>query len=88
MTETSEKIGRAALYLLLLAGPVLGLATKGFAPLLAIAGSISFIAVLIQPEKLQQVEFRKFIFALPFLFFMGLSLLWSQGEMVAALISF
>ena len=80
MTETSEKIGRAALYLLLLAGPVLGLATKGFAPLLAIAGSISFIAVLIQPEKLQQVEFRKFIFALPFLFFMGLSLLWSQGE--------
>ena len=80
MTETSEKIGRAALYLLLLAGPVLGLATKGFAPLLAIAGSISFIAVLMQPEKLQQVEFRKFIFALPFLFFMGLSLAWSQAE--------
>ena len=69
MTETSEKIGRAALYLLLLAGPVLGLATKGFAPLLAIAGSISFIAVLMQPGKLQQVEFPKFIFALPFLFF-------------------
>lgn len=80
MTETSEKIGSAALYLLLLAGPVLGLATKGFAPLLAIAGSISFIAVLMQPEKLQQVEFRKFIFALPFLFFMGLSLAWSQAE--------
>ena len=80
MTETSEKIGRAALYLLLLAGPVLGLATKGFAPLLAIAGSISFIAVLMQPEKLQQVEFRKFILALPFLFFMGLSLAWSQAE--------
>jgi O-antigen ligase len=80
MPETSEKIGRAALYLLLLAGPVLGLATKGFAPLLAIAGSISFIAVLMQPEKLQQVEFRKFIFALPFLFFMGLSLAWSQAE--------
>ena len=80
MTETSEKIGRAALYLLLLAGPVLGLATKGFAPLLAIAGSISFIAVLMQPEKFKQVEWRKFIFALPFLFFMGLSLLWSQAE--------
>ena len=83
MTETSEKIGRAALYLLLFAGPVLGLATKGFAPLLAIAGSISFIAVLMQPKKLQQVEFRKFFFALPFLFFMVLSLAWSQAENAA-----
>ncbi|MBL96679.1 MAG: hypothetical protein CMF52_02595 [Legionellales bacterium] len=80
MAKTSAKIGRVALYFLLLAGPVLGLATKGFAPLLAIAGSTAFIAVLMQTEKLQQVEFRKFILALPFLFFMGLSLLWSQAE--------
>ena len=80
MDKTSEKIGRAALYFLLLVGPILGTATKGFAPLMAISGTMAFIAVLAQPKKLKQVEFRKFIFALPFLFFMGLSLLWSQGE--------
>ena len=80
MAKTSEKIGRAALYFLLLVGPVLGTATKGFAPLMAISGSMASIAVLMQPEKFKQVELRKFIFALPFLFFMGLSLLWSQAE--------
>ena len=80
MVRVPEKIGRAALYLLLLVGPVLGLATKGFAPLLAIAGSLAFVAVLMQPEKVKQVELRKFIFAFPFLFFMGLSLLWSQAD--------
>ncbi len=80
MAKTSEKISRAALYFLLLAGPVLGLATKGFAPLMAISGSMALIAVLMQPEKFKQVEFRKFIFALPFLFFMGLSLSWSQAK--------
>ncbi len=80
MTKTSEKIGRSALYLLVLAGPVLALATKGFAPLLAISGSMALIAILMQPAKFRQVEWRKFTFALPFLFFMGLSLLWSQAE--------
>ena len=80
MAKTSEKIGRAALYFLLLVGPVLGAATKGFAPLMAISGVMAFIAVAMQPEKLKQVEWRKFIFALPFLFFMGFSLLWSQAE--------
>ena len=80
MAKISEKIGEAALYFLLLAGPVLGIATKGFAPLLAISGSMAFISILAQPEKFKKIEFRKFIFALPFLFFMGLSLLWSQAE--------
>ena len=80
MTETSEKIGRAALYLLLLAGPVLGLAAKGFAPLMAISGSMAFITVLMQPEKLGQIELRKFIFALPFYFSWGSAFLWSQAE--------
>ena len=65
MAKTSEKFCRVALYLLLLAGPVLGLATKGFAPLMAISGRIAFITVLMQPEKLRQIELRKFIFALP-----------------------
>ena len=80
MAKTSEKIGRAALYFLLLVGPVLGTATKGFAPLMAISGLMASIAVLMQPEKFKQVELRKFIFALPFLFFVGFSLLWSQAE--------
>ena len=31
MAKISEKIGQVALYFLLLAGPVLALATKGFA---------------------------------------------------------
>ncbi len=80
MAKVSEKIGQISLYFLLLAGPVLGLATKGFAPLLAISGSVAFIAFLIQPGKLKQIKLSKFIFALPFLFFIGLSLLWSQAE--------
>ncbi len=80
MAKTSEKIGRAALYFLLLVGPVLGTATKGFAPLMAISGLMAFIAVVMQPEKFKRVEWRKFIFAFPFLIFMGLSLLWSQAE--------
>ena len=80
MARISDIIGQIALYLLLLAGPILGVATKGFAPLLAISGSMAFIAILAQPEKLKKIELRNFIFALPFLFFMGLSLLWSQAE--------
>lgn len=79
MVGASKKTGRAALYFLLLAGPVLGLATKGFAPLLAIAGSLALLAILMQPEKLKQLELHKFFFALPFLFFMGISLSWSQA---------
>ena len=80
MAKASEKIGRGALYFLLLSGPVLGFATKGFAPLLAVSGSTAFLAVLMQPKKLKQIELRKFIFALPFLFFIGVSILWSQAE--------
>jgi O-antigen ligase len=80
MAKVSEKLGQISLYFLLLAGPVLGLATKGFAPLLAISGSVAFIAFLIQPGKLKQIKLSEFIFALPFLFFIGLSLLWSQSE--------
>ena len=80
MAKISEKIGQVALYFLLLAGPVLALATKGFAALLAISGSLAFIAFLIQPVKLRRIKISKFIFVLPFLFFMGLSLFWSQAE--------
>ena len=54
MAKISEKIGQVALYFLLLAGPVLALATKGFAALLAISGSLAFIAFLIQPVKLKK----------------------------------
>ena len=80
MTETSEKIGRAALYLLLLAGPVLGTCNQGVCSL---NGNIRFHGFYCRSDatgKVKQVELRKFIFALPFLFFMGLSLLWSQAE--------
>ena len=80
MTGASEKTGRAALYFLLLAGPVLGLATKGFAPLLAISGSTALVAILMQPKKLKQLRLGNFTFALPFLVFMGMSLSWSQAE--------
>ena len=80
MAKISQKISQAALYFLLLVGPILGLATKGFAPLMAIAGSMALIAVLMRPEKLKQIELSKFKFAFPFLFFMGLSLLWSKAE--------
>ena len=47
---------------------------------MAIAGSMALIAVLMRPEKLKQIELSKFKFAFPFLFFMGLSLLWSKAE--------
>ena len=80
MAEVSKKIGQAALYFLLLAGPVLGVAAKGFAPLLAISGSAAFVAVLMRPEQLKQIDLSKFIYALPFLLFTGFSLIWSQAE--------
>ena len=80
MFKVSEKIGRAALYFLVLAGPILGFATKGFAPLLTISGGMAFIAVLLRSANLKQLELRKFIFAAPFLLFIGFSLLWSESE--------
>ena len=36
---------------------------------MAIAGSLALIAILMEPEKLQQLQFRKFIFAAPFIFY-------------------
>lgn len=80
MTETAEKIGRLGLYLLLLSGPILGLATKGFAPLLAIAGSLALTALLMQPQKLMKISLKKATPALPFLVFMCLSLFWAPAE--------
>ena len=80
MVNVSDKIGRGGLYFLLLAGPVLGLATKGFAPLLAVSGAMAFIAILMQPKKLKQIDLRNFLFALPILSYMGFSLIWSQAE--------
>ena len=83
MANVSEKFGQCALYFLFLAGPILGFATKGFAPLMAIAGSLACISVATKPKQLSHFKIGKFIFALPFLFFMGLSLVWSQSETAA-----
>lgn len=80
MANASEKIGQCALYLLCLAGPILAFATKGFAPLMAIAGSLACISVAMQPKQLRQIKIGGFVFTFPFLFFMGLSLFWSRSE--------
>lgn len=80
MVKASRTIGWIALHILLLAGPVLGFATKGFAPLLVISGSLAFIAGLLQPEKLKQLGLQQFTFAIPFLIFMGFSVFWSSAE--------
>ena len=80
MANASEKIGQCALYILFLAGPTLGFATKGFAPLMAIAGSLAGISILMQPKQLSQIQFGRSVLALPFLIFIGLSLSWSQSE--------
>ncbi len=80
MASASEKIGQCALYVLFLAGPTLGFATKGFAPLMAIAGSLAGISILMRPKQLSQIQIGRSVLALPFLIFIGLSLSWSQSE--------
>ena len=51
MAKVSETISRTALHCLILAGPILGLATKGFAPLLTISGSLALIATSYKPKN-------------------------------------
>ncbi len=80
MAKVSGTISRTALYCLILAGPILGLATKGFAALLTISGSLALIATLLQTEKLKKINVQKFSLALPFLIFAGLSLFWTPAE--------
>ena len=82
MAKVSETISRTALHCLILAGPILGLATKGFAPLLTISGSLALIATLLQTEKLKKIDVQKFSLALPFLIFVGLSLFGPLLKMV------
>ena len=68
MVRVSEKNRPRRVIFSIAFRPVLGLATKG----LLLVGNSRFhnlIAVLMQPEKFKQVEWRKFIFALPFYFY-------------------
>ena len=79
MDGLSHKLSRGGLYLLLLTGPILGLATKGFAPLLAIAGSLAFIGLLMQPDRLKERAWIKFWPIAPFFIFAFISLLWTSS---------
>ena len=71
MAKISQKISQAALYFLLLVGPILGLATKGFAPLMAIAGSMALIAVLMRPEKIKANRIEQIQICFSFFIFYG-----------------
>ena len=77
MDVVSHKLSRGGLYLLLLTGPILGLATKGFAPLLAIAGILAFIGLVLQAERLQAPVWKAFWPFAPFFIFAMASTLWS-----------
>lgn len=79
MGSLSHKLSRAGLYLLLLTGPILGLATKGFAPLLAIAGSLAFIGLVLQGERGNTLAWRAFWPFAPFFLFAMTSTLWSSS---------
>ena len=80
MKDVSQKIGKSALYILLLAGPILGLATKGFAPLIALSGILAISSLIMKPSLLIKIDWKRVAPALPFLAFAGLSLLWTDAE--------
>ena len=69
MDGLSHKLSRGGLYLLLLTGPILGLATKGFAPLLAIAGTLAVIGHVLQAERLKASVWKAFLPFAPFFIF-------------------
>ena len=77
MDTISHKLSRGGLYILLLTGPILGLATKGFAPLLAIAGSLAFIGLALQGERGNTLAWKAFWPFAPFFIFAMASTLWS-----------
>lgn len=79
MGGLSHKISRGGLYLLLLTGPILGLATKGFAPLLAIAGTLAFIGLALQGERGKTLDWKAFWPFAPFFIFAAASTLWSSS---------
>lgn len=80
MSGVSQKFSQAGLNLLLLTGPVLGLATKGFAPLLALSGMLAVVAMLMQPQNLKKINWKSAAPGMPFLVFMGLSLFWTRAD--------
>ena len=79
MTRLSQKLIIAGLYVLILAGPLLGFAAKGFAPMLAIAGTIALVGLLIEKERLKSVDWKIYWPIAPFLVYAYLSCFWSIG---------
>ena len=79
MVGLSHKLMRAGLYLLLLTGPILGAATKGFAPLLAIAGMFAFVGLALQSERLKAFDWKALWPFAPFFLFAMASTLWSDS---------
>lgn len=79
MDVVSHKLSRGGLYLLLLTGPILGLATKGFAPLLAIAGILAVIGLVLQSKRLKAFDWKAFLPFAPFFIFAMASTLWSDS---------
>ena len=77
--ELGRKLSSAGLYLLLLSGLLLGFATKGFAPMLAIAGALAFIGLVLEKDKLSTINPRNFLPIAPFLLFALISILWSSA---------
>lgn len=75
--DASQKFAWASLHLLLLSGPILGFASKGFAPLLAIAGTLALISIMLKPTTLKTIEWHSFWPVVPFIVFVFLSLFWS-----------
>ena len=59
---------------------MLGLATKGFAPLLAIAGTLAFIGLVLQGERGNTLAWKAFWPFGPFFLFAMTSTLWSGSE--------
>ena len=88
MAIEPNKIGQAGLNMLLLSGPVLGVATKGFAPLLALSGMLAILAMLVQPASLIEIHWKSAAPALPFFIFLGLSLFWTRADNGADLFSY
>jgi len=79
MNRLSQKLIIAGLYVLILAGPLLGFAAKGFAPMLAIAGTLALGGLLIEKERLKSVDWKIYWPIAPFLVYAFLSCFWTIG---------
>ena len=80
MQAAARTFNNLGLSVLLLAGPILGFAAKGFAPLMTVAGTLALIGLVLEKTQLATVNWRTFWPIAPFLIYVFFSFFWSTVE--------